>query len=140
MIQWRLVEGVSSKCSLSVLLSTVETSRCSYYSMMVFILRSKRKIMRLLFERSDYLRVAYNTYSPSASPMIVIRKIHVCSYYSRVYFSRSSRLCGYNSRAATIRGWRLFKEIQNVCSYSHCHNWMTHLTWLCSVGFKLTSE
>ena len=86
--------------------------------------------MRPLFERSDYLRVTYNTYSPSASPLTVVRKnSRTCvygshSYYSRVYFSQSPRLCGYNSRAATI----LFKEIQNVCLYSHCHNWMTHLS------------
>ena len=123
-IQWWLL-GVGSKHSLSVLLSTVETSRHSYYSRVVII---ERKIVRLLFEGGDYLRVAYNTYSPSASPMTVFRKkfVYVCTV-----------------AAATIQGWCLFRsELQivwllfkgsdysrvasirrnTVCSHSHCHN------------------
>ena len=61
----------------------------------------------------------YKTNSPNASMVTVVRiylHTRVCAantthgYYLRAaLFRQSFRLCGYFSRAATIRGWRLFE-------------------------------
>ena len=63
---------------------------------------------------------SYNTNGPSISMVTVIRNhLHTCAlphplprllFESGVYF-KSFGLCGYYSRAATIREQRLFEEI-----------------------------
>ena len=74
--------------------------------------------------RRGYYLFRY-TNSPSTSVVTVVRNhSYTCAhaaftshgYYSRAAFIsfKSFGLCSYYSRAATIQGWHLFKEIQYV--------------------------
>ena len=84
---WRLLDA-SSTCSLLVLLSAVGT------------IRTTQTVLALV-----WWTIIRNYSHTWACAMFT-------SYYSRAAFIlfKSFELCGYYSRAATIRGQRLFKE------------------------------
>ena len=62
-------------------------------------------------------------YKISLYPCVILQPVIKCFSSSTIplvqyYFTRRLQLCGVNSRAASIRGRRLFAEIRYVCRRS----------------------
>ena len=89
-IQWQLLDTVSSTRSLSVPLSAVETSCTTQTALVLAWWPSSQMIRRCV------------------PPQLLFK--------GGVYFTQSFRLCSYYLRAVTIRGRRLFEEIRYTSS------------------------
>ena len=120
-----LFEGGYYSRVVFIFLESLETSTMVGTSEMVTTARRCQLYAQPLSPAVSCGNDSYNTNSPSASVVTIVRNLSymytcVCAmfssrgYYSRAAFTafRSSGLCSYYLRVATIRGWCLFEEMR----------------------------
>ena len=107
-IQWRLLDTVSSTCSLLVLLSAMEMTHTSQTA--------------LVLTHCTLLEII-------RSVMCALCTLAAATFRGSVYFTRSSRLCNYYLRVVTIRGQHLFVKIW-YCTPNSVHILESSLEYL----------
>ena len=120
-IQWRLLEAVSGKCSLSVLLSVVETSRTTQTALVLawwpsseIICITQTALALAWWPSSEIICIRACMcvlHIPVVAAVTILGQDLFCSEILIMQWLFEG---GDHSRVATIRGWRLFEEIRNL--------------------------